>query len=621
MADNSVSKIQFIESNRPGILKGDYKISVTQEIKTLNDQKIPAETFPASKDFQVLGERFELKPELFDSVFPPDGSLGDHSNTLPHAILNRSTLPWERSSVKGGQNAPWLAILLFEEAEKPEPHVMTLGELKSSSGQSPKFPAIDPESGQSDSDRVTVIDLKRSLLQRLLPAKSELSWLAHARQGKNAAGQKIGDEQAVIIANRLPARGAISTAHIVSLEGRYKGNDFDFQGAGNDDLIRLVSLKSWSFACLDKSQDFKGMLASLDLNPGTLRLPGSKNAEADKHLASGYVPLPHRFRLGGKSVSWYRGPLIPGENKTGVSLPVRASDELVLYERSIGMFDASYAAAWELGRLLVLQNKRVSACLYNWKRANAQHIARQKQQHTCSHLPAQAKAGQTKISAEVKTWFESLRILKDVPFNYLVPDERMLPVESIRFFWVDPAWVNCLIDGAFSVARVTVSDYDQDKALLRSIMPGTQEKITGLLLRSAVVAGWPGLIVEAYDRTQTRLEIERRDVLSDSVLMLLFKGEINSIKVHQKPEALHFGLDVTDSPNPEFYKKLRTDREKPEDGKTVAVTWRDKENRVINVGGLAGNIKEELKEGNFTSAQFALRMIEGGDEVTFRKNS
>jgi hypothetical protein len=31
--------------------------------------------------------------------FPPDGSLGEHSNVLPHIILNRSTLPWERPAI------------------------------------------------------------------------------------------------------------------------------------------------------------------------------------------------------------------------------------------------------------------------------------------------------------------------------------------------------------------------------------------------------------------------------------------------------------------------------------------------------------------------------------------
>ena len=54
-------------------------------------------------------------------------------------------------------------------------------------------------------------------------------------------------------------------------------------------------------------------------------------------------------------------------------------------------------------------------------------------------------------------WFANLAMLEGVPFNYLVPDERMLPPESIRFFHVDQDWIDALIDGAFSIGRATVS--------------------------------------------------------------------------------------------------------------------------------------------------------------------
>ncbi len=619
--NSTASIIQFIQSHRPAIPEGDYRISITQEISSVSDQKIPKTTFSASRNFQVLGERFEFKPEDIDSVFPPDGSLGDHSNVLPHIILNRSTLPWERSADKNNQNVSWLAILLFEEDEKPAPQVITLGELKNISGYPAKFPAITLEGWQSDNDKVSVIDIKKSVLQRQLPAKSDLSYLSHARLGKDAAGKQIGGEQAVIIGNRLPAKGAISTAHLVSLEERYNGDDFDFQNAGDDDSIRLVSLKSWSFACSDERQNFKGLLVNLNLSPGTLRLPDSNSAEANRHLALGYVPLPHSFRQGSKSVSWYRGPLIPGENKTELSLPVRASDELARYETSAGMFDASYAAAWELGRLLTLQNKRVSVSLYNWKRANAQQLAKQEKQLLQSPLPTQTEAAQTDLPDEIESWFDSLRLLKEVPFNYLVPDERMLPVESIRFFWVDAVWENCLADGAFSIGRVTSSDYSLDQSLSSDIMPDTPEKITGFLLRSSVVAGWPGLIVEAYDSAQSKLDIVRRDALSDSVLLILVKGEINSIKMHQKPEALHFGLDAPDSSHPQFYKKLRDIQGNEKGVELSSIPWRDETNRVINVNELAIAIKNKSGWSALTSAQFALQMIEGGDEVNFQKTA
>ncbi len=36
------------------------------------------------------------------------------------------------------------------------------------------------------------------------------------------------------------------------------------------------------------------------------------------------------------------------------------------------MFDVSYAAAWQLGRLLALQSNNFAETLYNWKRENVQ---------------------------------------------------------------------------------------------------------------------------------------------------------------------------------------------------------------------------------------------------------
>ena len=96
---------------------------------------------------------------------------------------------------------------------------------------------------------------------------------------------------------------------------------------------------------------------------------------AERQLAMGSVPLPHAMRQGNKTVSWYRGPLVPGKNTTTeVSLPIRAADELIYYDDAYGMFDVSYAAAWELGRLLALQSKSFSVSLYHWKRSHARKL-------------------------------------------------------------------------------------------------------------------------------------------------------------------------------------------------------------------------------------------------------
>src|SRR5262249_40203685 len=96
---------------------------------------------------------------------------------------------------------------------------------------------------------------------------------------------------------------------------------------------------------------------------------------------------------------------------------------------------------------------------------------------------------------DLANWFRDLSLLRDVPFNYLVPDERMLPPESIRFFLLDPAWVDCLLDGAFSVGRVTSAAHAQDQAHEVSPASNPHARVSGFLLHSDVVSGWPGLLV------------------------------------------------------------------------------------------------------------------------------
>jgi hypothetical protein len=178
------------------------------------------------------------------------------------------------------------------------------------------------------------------------------------------------------------------------------------------------------------------------------------------------VPLPHYLRQGDTTVSWYRGPLIVGEHTAEITLPIRAADELLRYDPAIGVFDASYAAAWELRRLLTLHNTPVATSLYSWKRAYAQQLAQLEQRLLHPHFPVQGQTIQAgDIPADVAAWFDSLRLLQGVPFNYLVPDERMLPKESIRFFWVDHLWLDCLLDGAFSIGRVTPADYQREQTL------------------------------------------------------------------------------------------------------------------------------------------------------------
>ncbi|NES92992.1 hypothetical protein, partial [Okeania sp. SIO2B9] len=543
------------------------------------------------------------------------------------------------------EKLPWLILLLFrdsdfeEESDKPKPHNITLGKLKAGEGNI-FFPKIELEVGQKEEELVTVIDVKKKYLKDILPTHGDLAYLAHAR--KAFYSQKAKEEEddknlfATIISNRLPEPNGMSMVYLVSIEGRYTEEGFDYPPeAGDEDLIRFVSLANWNFNCIDPEQSFTQLLQRLNRNPYTLRLPENKNEQAENYLANSYITVPHSMRQGSKTYSWYRGPLSGGLNAETYELPAKAADELLRYDSEIGMFDISYAAAWQLGRMLMLQNQKLATELFNWKREDFQNQKKLEQTKIKLSRNSQRDKPSDTISQlpkNLQEWFEGLRFLQGVPFNYLVADEGLLPTESIRFFWIDPLWIDCLQDGAFSIGRVRKADVEEDKkirARANTFKSEEKEKITGVILRSQVVSGWPGLIVDGYSiRPENDNDLEdlpeeqllpllRMEKLAKNVLICLFAGEVKTIDIRLQPESMHFGLDAPTHESPEWSKNLRTVDGEPTDDEIKPIPWNNEEKEVVNLEELAQKMKEHLKLENFTSGQFGLQMIEGVQKVRF----
>lgn len=636
-------KVQFIEYQQPPLDSGTYKVTLEQTIKTKNSAKISEQKFSQILDFAVTGHRFApLTVNDIYAVFPPSGNLGEHTNALPHITLKRSTLPWERSVNKNDSDLPWVALLVFRESEKPTPQTIKLKDLKATPGNVAKFPAFAEEPGQTEEDELTVIDIPKKLLAQILPTQKEVALLAHINVLTDASNSPLSEPLATVLGNRLPQAGEVSTVHLVALENRYKGEkgkngEFDYQGAGDNDLIRLVSLTSWSFACVNNQHNFSALVKKLDRTPDTLRLPelpGAENSEANNYLNQGYVPLAHALRQGDQTISWYHSPLSPGKSPDRLSEPVPMADALMRYDSTSGLFDVSYAAAWELGRMLTLQNQRLAVELFNWKRANAQALNQLQLQ--VLHLPFQGEANDSNVNLPeaIATWFSDLELLKGIPFNYLVPDARLLPPESLRFFWVDSYWVDCLQDGAFSIGRVTSSDLKTDTQT-RSSTAGTRadELITGLLLHSEVVSGWPGLEVEGYSaiindlnvaNPTDKLTILRKERLSDSILLCLFKGEVKIVDFSLKSQSVNCGVDPIDKVAASEQVKIKKGLRKlsgDQGSEEMDVSCKGEVKGVIDIKALADEMAKlnNQKQEDFTSAQFALSMIEGSQKIRFVK--
>ncbi|WP_380280439.1 hypothetical protein [Kitasatospora purpeofusca] len=149
--------------------------------------------------------------------------------------------------------------------------------------------------------------------------------------------------------------------------------------------------------------------------------------------------------------------------------------------------------------------------------------------------------------ALVRRWLTGLRRLEGVPFPHLVPDARMLPPESVRFFHLDQDWITTAVEGALSVGLSRDFDLVADHTFFEDLLtpPGV---MTGLLIRSQLVTGWPALEVRPYsaaqeDKNTATLPVVRREALARDVLLVLIDGVPGRVELAEPAQGLHFGID------------------------------------------------------------------------------
>ena len=405
-------EIRFHQAAPPPLAPGDYTLKVAQTLTGAaadNYTKTRGaidQTYEADAAFTVSGPRFFLKPSEVYSVHPPAGQFGPFDNALPHVVFTRRTLPWERSVDGRPQQAdapvPWLALLLlglddFDDRQLPAVTARTVAALLDPGGavQGPK--GLTLEGGQRTEDLCNTIDLPAAVFAEVAPALDDLPFLAHVREVKTGGKETLSLKQdgwfTVVLGNRLPATargdtGETNLVCLVSLEG-FGGLLPLVDDAGKPAVsmdpgkthVRLAVLASWTFTCHGHN-DFKTRMADLD-DRSLLALPQDGLTAADAGTQAvrdafelGYAGLNHTTRLGEKTVSWYRGPLVP------VEMPPRSpyaflpcADRALRYDFRSGLFATEYAAAFELGRLMALQNRSFASAMYRYRNRVSQDIA------------------------------------------------------------------------------------------------------------------------------------------------------------------------------------------------------------------------------------------------------
>ena len=263
--------------------------------------------------------------------------------------------------------------------------------------------------------------------------------------------------------------------------------------------------------------------------------------------------------------------------------------------------------------------------------------------------------GEHVVPGELRRFLARLRLLHGVPFSYLVPDAELLPVESIRFFYLDRAWTDALVQGALSVGTISSADRTQLESVYPHIRAEVDEAertirqprgeellkagsgtITGFLLRSRAVSGWPNLHVRAYSRDvvaddalttaaesdPSRMKVLRMERLAPAVMLVLFDGVPEVVHIEEPRQGIQFGarLDPEDPPGARRAKvKVRDcntgDSVPPLEDFTTAnavdVPFRPGAPGVINIAALRQRLaaKAPNSGGMLEANEYALQML------------
>ena len=254
----------------------------------------------------------------------------------------------------------------------------------------------------------------------------------------------------------------------------------------------------------------------------------------------------------------------------------------------------------------------------------------------------------------VANWLAKLLLLYPVPFNLLVPDGRMLPTESLRFFYLDANWLRALVDGAMSVGvqssrdsfyyeimgGVVYAAANTAAQAMRAHRIGVEPPAaqaaeglaSGFLLRSAIVSGWPNLAVRGGMNDGTTLKVLRMDHLAADVLICLFAGVPDFVELAEPQEGFRFGVDddgMLPMRQPATAGSVPIGTQLATPLPLVPACLRPGGGRVLDVGSATGAVA--AVEGALTAAKvpvtgfgpgdFALQMVKSPEAIRFTTQS
>ncbi|MFG3420348.1 hypothetical protein ACIBTZ_02170 [Micromonospora sp. NPDC049460] len=334
--------IRLHDTVTPSLTAGIYRFTSRLEV---TDRGTPKTSPPEhATHVQVGAPRLALDATEVAGQHPPRDAVGAFGDRLPHVVLGRRALPWER---RLGDGTPWLALLVVRSDEA----TLTTGTLRSVVGEAvfTRLNGIEPVDGNRAVVGLRAKDL--TTFRSLLPSRTDVRLLTHVRQVNVADTALAGSDDdgwfAVVTANRLPLGGVTPTPYtacLVSLEARD-----DVWATNLTSVPTLLVLASWPFVTSTAGGTFEHVAGHLDL--GAFGAPPA--GQPPLVDADGALALAATRRDGTPATMGYRPPLLGA-----------APDPL-----PAGPGDVTGDAAFELGRLLAAADGRFIREVVAWHRA------------------------------------------------------------------------------------------------------------------------------------------------------------------------------------------------------------------------------------------------------------
>ena len=731
------SLLKLYDHQKPQLKAGEYELKASLNLD-LNSHDLPEDNgLHDSMKFRVEGPRFQLGEDDIHSWYPSPGDKGDFSGTLPHIVFNKRVLPWERLLTENDDDIPWMALLVFEKGEliggadsETQIETIEVENLKKDKGIIAPNISIDMLSKAEKSMRCKTIRFSSGLFDKIVPKWDKVTRLALIRevdlQHKELLPVNEDGQFSVMFSNRLPKPPTDQKVivHLVSLEGwnDYLAPNSNKRVQDQGAEVRMVSLNSWSFTCVQEI-GFKQVMEKMAKDPQKLLHIPTTGMDPTTHrnvierLARGYVPKHYHTQSGEDTFAWYRGPLVPNDVPlTQRTTPFLSRSGAMIYDNVYGVFDQSYAVAWEWGRKLAradetfatqllkvrqkshrLVDKKVAQEVQGWTSSSLWSSFTECDEEECpdigeqinkviinldetslfgkvqSTLTGQNSNPPTQESSEeerergasksiggqallhdkmqdvmgeisdewapISNWLGELLLLKKIPLSYLVSDWQMLPIDTIRFFRLDPNWLYAMMDGALSLGiqssrdlelqRVIRSSLFQEayanSAIERSQLLGqnlnrqnfNMEAVrSGFLMRSNLVDHKPGMTVKVTAKEGEVSHVIRLERPQRTFWFCLFEGIPSQINITEPQEGICFGVEGLEDMKIDV-RAIEGDEQGSKVGDlTLHFIEKAEEERLIDLDRLHTDLIAQLRpNGTLTPKEFALQLFNLADQL------